>query len=202
MHKIHLSLIVIYIFINNVLIIDYHASSTRTETETKFTSLSFCSTYWSYFISFAQLFSTQLSWYNLYPFLSFCESLSKISDYFCSVICQLNIIWGEAGDSDDHIVPYPDQIEEKPPIFFGDYTKKELNQEILDVTHVEQKKPTIIRTEYGNELECSSKYDTGDPAIGLAPPLLNAGKADHDFMGPPISSRMTEISQSCSSKGD
>ncbi|XP_022896275.1 protein LNK2 isoform X3 [Olea europaea var. sylvestris] len=115
---------------------------------------------------------------------------------------ELNIIWGEAGDSDDHIVPYPDQIEEKPPIFFGDYTKKELNQEILDVTHVEQKKPTIIRTEYGNELECSSKYDTGDPAIGLAPQLLNAGKADHDFMGPPISNRMTGISQSCSSKDD
>lgn len=115
---------------------------------------------------------------------------------------ELNIIWGEARDSDDHIVPYTDQIEEKPPILFGDYTKKELNQEISDATPVEQKKPTNITTEHGNELECSLKYGTGDPATGFDPPLLNARKTDHDSLGPPTSNKMTEISKSCSAKDE
>ncbi|KAL2545075.1 dentin sialophosphoprotein-related [Forsythia ovata] len=106
-------------------------------------------------------------------------------------------MWGEAGESDDHIVPYPDQIKEKPPILFGDYSKNESNQVISDVTPIEKKKPTI-RT----ELECSSKYDTGDPATGFGLPLLNAGKDDHNYMGPPASNKMTEISKSYSSKGD
>ncbi|KAL2491744.1 dentin sialophosphoprotein-related [Abeliophyllum distichum] len=114
---------------------------------------------------------------------------------------ELNIIWGEAGESDDHIVPYPDQIKEKPPILFRDYSKKESNQEISVVTPLEKKKRTI-RTEHETELECSSKYDTGDPATGFGLPLLNAGKEDHDSMGPLASNKMSEISKSYSSKDE
>ena len=45
-----------------------------------------------------------------------------------------NIIWGDATESDDHIVPFPEASEDL-------CNKKEWNQEAAGVTLVEQKKP-------------------------------------------------------------
>ncbi|PIA53730.1 hypothetical protein AQUCO_00900366v1 [Aquilegia coerulea] len=40
-----------------------------------------------------------------------------------------NIIWGEASEVDDHIVPYPSGNEEKPLVIYGDNRKKQFIQE-------------------------------------------------------------------------
>ncbi|GFP92448.1 hypothetical protein PHJA_001389000 [Phtheirospermum japonicum] len=80
-----------------------------------------------------------------------------------------NIIWGEAGENDDHIVPY-DQIEAKPPVLYGDPTEKEASHQTL-----EQKKHS------------NPKHDTGEPPVGFGlkswrdgpdPSSSNAAKAD------------------------
>ncbi|KAG8363698.1 hypothetical protein BUALT_Bualt19G0049500 [Buddleja alternifolia] len=114
-----------------------------------------------------------------------------------------NIIWGEAGECDDHIVPYPEQVEERPPLLFGDPTKKETNRETANVSPVERKKP-IIKSEHGVKLNNNSKYDPGDPATGLAlsswpdetnPSLLDAAKADQDSMGNAASNNITKNSK-------
>ncbi|KAI3445115.1 hypothetical protein Pfo_001780 [Paulownia fortunei] len=114
-----------------------------------------------------------------------------------------NIIWGEAGESDDHIVPYPDQIEEKPPVLFGDSTKKETNQQTSNISHVEQKKHTI-KSVHGVELDSSSKYDIGEPSTGfdldswpdgLDPSSSNAAKADQDSVGAAASNNITKSSK-------
>ncbi|KAK4411122.1 protein LNK2 [Sesamum angolense] len=118
-----------------------------------------------------------------------------------------NIIWGEAGESDDHIVPYPDQIDEKPPVLFGDPTKKETNQQISNVSPVEQKKP-IIKSEHGVELDGSSKYDISEPASGFGmdswsegpvPSSSFAAKADQGSLGTAASSNITKGSKNGSS---
>ncbi|XP_011088416.1 protein LNK2 isoform X2 [Sesamum indicum] len=121
-----------------------------------------------------------------------------------------NIIWGEGGESDDHIVPYPDQIEEKPPVLFGDPSKKETNQQISNVSPVEQKKP-IIKSEHEVELDGSSKYDISEPATGFGmdswpegpgPSSSNAAKADQGSLGTAASSNITKGSKSGSSRDD
>ncbi|KAL8529189.1 hypothetical protein ACS0TY_006585 [Phlomoides rotata] len=77
-----------------------------------------------------------------------------------------NIIWGEAGENDDHIVPYPDQIEEKPPVLFGHPTKKETNKQTSTISTSEQKNSTI-KAEHGVKLESSAEYGTSVPVICL-----------------------------------
>ncbi|KAK4414534.1 protein LNK2 [Sesamum alatum] len=121
-----------------------------------------------------------------------------------------NIIWGEAGESDDHIVPYPDQIEEKPPVLFGDPSKKETNQPISNVSPVEQKKP-IIKSEHEVEVDGSSKYDISEPATGFGidswpegpyPSSSNAAKADQGSLGTAASSNITEGSKNGSCRDE
>ncbi|CAA0808946.1 Unknown protein [Striga hermonthica] len=50
-----------------------------------------------------------------------------------------NIIWGDGGESDDHIVPYPDQIEEKPAVLYG---KESNHQSSTIISPLEPKKHT------------------------------------------------------------
>lgn len=89
--------------------------------------------------------------------------------YICtySVEFQLtDIIWGGAGESDDHIVPYPDQVEEKPSNLFGDPLKKEINQQTSKTSPPEQKNPRA-KAEHGVELDSNCKHDTGELAAGF-----------------------------------
>ncbi|KAK6163037.1 hypothetical protein DH2020_002878 [Rehmannia glutinosa] len=121
--------------------------------------------------------------------------------YYVFVRKQLtNIIWDEAGESDDHIVPYPDQIEEKPPVLFGDPAKKETNQQISNITPVEQKKHTV-KSEHGVELDSSCKHDIGESATGFGldswpdgpdPSSSNAAKSDQDSIGAATSNNVTK----------
>ncbi|KAL3622608.1 hypothetical protein CASFOL_034019 [Castilleja foliolosa] len=110
-----------------------------------------------------------------------------------------NIIWGEAGENDDHIVPY-DKIELKPPVLYGDPTKKEASHHSL-----EQKKRTV-KTEHATKLESNPKHDTGEPPVGLGgdlwpdghePSSSNAAKADQDS-----TSDITKIFKNVSSKDE
>ncbi|XP_038889673.1 protein LNK2 isoform X2 [Benincasa hispida] len=60
-----------------------------------------------------------------------------------------NIIWGEAADSDDHIVPYREASENY-------YDKKEWNQDTVYTKVVEQKSPgTDVDDNHGRKLESS-----------------------------------------------
>lgn len=134
------------------------------------------------------------------------------SDYSTySVVFQLtNIIWGEAGESDDHIVPYNDQIEEKPSNLFGDHPKKETKQQTSNTSPPEKKNPPT-KAEHGVELDTNSKYDSGEPATGFDhtswsdgpdPSSSNVSKAEQDSAGATISKNITKSSESGSLIGD
>ncbi|XP_059651960.1 protein LNK2 isoform X2 [Cornus florida] len=119
-----------------------------------------------------------------------------------------NIIWGETGESDDHIVPYPKGNEEKPPGLCGDRIKAEVNQEAASIIPTEQKK-RIAKTElHGVKLESNSQCDTneGIPPDGYgidswpALSLSNAAKSDKDSMGAEVSNNLTEIAKYDSSR--
>lgn len=119
-----------------------------------------------------------------------------------------NIIWGEAGESDDHIVPYPDQVEEKPPVLFGHPTKKETNQQISTISTSEQKNP-ITKTEHGVKLDSSSKNGTSEPTNGLKtwsditdPSSSNVAEVDRSSMSINASKNVTKSSENGSSTGD
>ncbi|XP_073288497.1 protein LNK2-like isoform X2 [Primulina huaijiensis] len=79
-----------------------------------------------------------------------------------------NITWGETGESDDHIVPYPNRNEENRVVLFGDLANKETNIETSDVSHIKQKKPPT-NTDCQVELANISKYNIRDhsPEFGL-----------------------------------
>ncbi|KAH6824594.1 hypothetical protein C2S53_010408 [Perilla frutescens var. hirtella] len=115
-----------------------------------------------------------------------------------------NIIWGEAGESDDHIVPYPDQIVEKPSILFGDPPKKETNQQTSNTSPPEQKNPPT-KAVHGVELNSNSKYDTGEPAKGFGhtswsdgPDISssNVAKAELDSVGATVSENIKKSLES------
>ncbi|KAL9175439.1 hypothetical protein ABFS82_02G112200 [Erythranthe guttata] len=112
-----------------------------------------------------------------------------------------NIVWGEARESDDHIVPYPGQIEEKPAVLFGDPSKKEINQQTTNISSVEQKKPTV-KSEYAVELDSSPKYDTCEPVTGVGPhsetSSSNAAKADPESIDVAASSNIANSSKNVS----
>ena len=119
-----------------------------------------------------------------------------------SVAFQLsNIIWGEAGEGEDHIVPYPDANEEKSLGSYGDCIKKEKNQEAVDVKTAEQKKPATQSDLHGLTLQSSSQYDTNEdlPAMEFGVDswpdlsLPGAAKANEDTMGTETSNNVTDI---------
>ncbi|KAK9741939.1 hypothetical protein RND81_03G138500 [Saponaria officinalis] len=53
-----------------------------------------------------------------------------------------NILWGEGREADDHIVPYPEDIENKDLLDYGDNDKKELNQEDANIKGSERSPST------------------------------------------------------------
>lgn len=138
-------------------------------------------------------------------------NLNNSRSHSCLCYMQLNnIIWDEAGESDDHIVPYPGQVEEKPSVLFGDTAKKGINQQAINISPVGQKKPTT-KSEYAVEPDSSSKSDTGEPATrvgpgswpdGPVPSSSNDAKADQDSMDIGPSNNITKSSKNGSLIGD
>uniref|UniRef100_A0A5B6ZR00 Protein LNK2 n=1 Tax=Davidia involucrata TaxID=16924 RepID=A0A5B6ZR00_DAVIN len=119
-----------------------------------------------------------------------------------------NIIWGEAGESDDHIVPYREASEEKPPGLHEDGITKELNKEAANIKPTEQKKPIAKTDLHGGKLESNGQYGTNK---GLSPAgfgmdswpglsLSNAAKTDQDSMGTEVSNNLSEIAKFGSSR--
>ncbi|KAI5596102.1 hypothetical protein BDE02_03G184800 [Populus trichocarpa] len=107
-----------------------------------------------------------------------------------------NIIWGEADDSDDHIVPYPEASE--------DYCKKkESNEEASTIKSSEQKAPGAKVDTDGRKLESISNVDTseGTSSLGLDmdrwPNLSssNAAKTEQDSLETSISNNLTDITK-------
>lgn len=102
----------------------------------------------------------------------------------------VNIIWGEADESDDHIVPYPDGSEERPAHLFGHHIKKEWNEEASHVKPTETK-ISVAKSELsrGNVQQNSQDAAYGLPAAGLGVgssvdlSMSNAAKSDRDSMG-------------------
>ncbi|KAL3599648.1 hypothetical protein D5086_007566 [Populus alba] len=119
------------------------------------------------------------------------------SDDAYSLSFQLtNIIWGEAEDSDDHIVPYPEASE--------DYCKKkESSEEASTIKSSEQKAPGAKVDTDGRKLESISNVDTseGTSSLGLDmdrwPNLSsrNAAKTEQDSLETSISNNLTEITK-------
>ncbi|KAH8512682.1 hypothetical protein H0E87_006102 [Populus deltoides] len=119
------------------------------------------------------------------------------SDDAYSLSFQLtNIIWGEAEDSDDHIVPYPEASE--------DYCKKkESSEEASTIKSSEQKAPGAKVDTDGRKLESISNVDTseGNSSLGLDmdrwPDLSspNAAKTEQDSLETSISNHLTEITK-------
>ncbi|KAL3537728.1 hypothetical protein ACH5RR_001094 [Cinchona calisaya] len=121
-----------------------------------------------------------------------------------------NIIWGEAGEGEDHIVPYEDANERKLGSY-GDCIKKEQNHEDVDNKKpAEQKNPVTQSDLHGVKLECSSQCDTNEglPAtefrVASWPDLSlpSAAKTDQGAMRTEVPNNITENSQQDSRSED
>ncbi|XP_048226349.1 protein LNK2 isoform X3 [Ricinus communis] len=107
-----------------------------------------------------------------------------------------NIIWDEAGESDDHIVPYPGAVE--------DHSKeKEWSQETNNIKSEEQKAPGPKVDIHGRKLESSSNFNSSEGAsasgfgIDSWPnlSLSTAAKTDQDSLDASVSNNLTEITK-------
>ncbi|KAI4333014.1 hypothetical protein L6164_017871 [Bauhinia variegata] len=113
-----------------------------------------------------------------------------------------NIIWGEAGESDDHIVPYPEATEDLR-------NRKEWNQEAGNKP-AEQKKPEAKNDFHGRKLGSSSNLNNSE-GISVAGfganswpdlSLSSAVKTDQCSLGTDVSKNSSEISKFSSSRND
>ncbi|CAK9145465.1 unnamed protein product [Ilex paraguariensis] len=117
--------------------------------------------------------------------------------------------WGEGGESDDHIVPYPDGSEEKSHGLYRDLISKEWNQEAADIKHAERKKSAAKNESHGGKLEGNSQKRTNEGlhttgfGMDIWPDLSlsNTAKTDQDSMDTEASNNLIEISQYDSSTG-
>ncbi|KDO41923.1 hypothetical protein CISIN_1g0050322mg, partial [Citrus sinensis] len=108
-----------------------------------------------------------------------------------------NIIWGENGKSDDHIVPYQEENED-----YGN--KKEWSQEATAIKPAERKMPEVKIDFNGGKLECSSNFNSCErnsvSGIGMGSwsdlSSSNAAKTDEEPMGTNVSNRIAEIAKS------
>ncbi|XP_011016297.1 PREDICTED: uncharacterized protein LOC105119807 isoform X2 [Populus euphratica] len=107
-----------------------------------------------------------------------------------------NIIWGEAEDSNDHIVPYPEASE--------DYCKKkESSEDASTIKSSEQKAPGAKVDTDGRKLESISNVDAseGTSSLGLDMDRWhnlsspNAAKTEQDSLETSISNNLTEITK-------
>ncbi|RAL45188.1 hypothetical protein DM860_014598 [Cuscuta australis] len=80
-----------------------------------------------------------------------------------------DIIWGETGGDNDHLVPYPVENDAKPPASHGDSVVEEWNIESLRVKPGHQKK-LDTKSDSHIRLESSSKHaaDEARPAVALS----------------------------------
>ncbi|XP_031091707.1 protein LNK2-like isoform X1 [Ipomoea triloba] len=113
-----------------------------------------------------------------------------------------NIIWGETGESDDHIVPYPDESDGKPPASRGDSVKEEWDLEASNAKPGDQKKPAL-KSGFDIKLESSSKHATDEalPALAFGKDswpdlsLSNTTKMDQGSSCKETTNDVTEISK-------
>ncbi|KAJ7982325.1 protein LNK2-like isoform X1 [Quillaja saponaria] len=114
-----------------------------------------------------------------------------------------NIIWGEAAESDDHIVPYPKASEHLR-------NKKEWNQGAATAKLTEQKLPEDKFDMHGQKHWGSSNLDTkgGISASGSGMDswadlsVFNAVKTDQYSMDTEVSNNLSEISKYGSSRAE
>ncbi|CAJ1978116.1 unnamed protein product [Sphenostylis stenocarpa] len=107
-----------------------------------------------------------------------------------------NIVWGEADESDDHIVPYPEGSED-----LND--KKKWNQEASASKLIEQKRTEIKTDIHQGTLGSSSKFDTiegqsaSESGTNSWPDLSlsSAAKIDQDSLGAEVSKNLEETTQ-------
>lgn len=80
-----------------------------------------------------------------------------------------DIIWGETGGDNDHLVPYQVENDVKPPVSRGDNVEEEWNIEALRVKSGHQKK-LDTKSDSHVRLERSSKHATDEacPALALS----------------------------------
>ncbi|KAI8545956.1 hypothetical protein RHMOL_Rhmol07G0078100 [Rhododendron molle] len=121
-----------------------------------------------------------------------------------------NIIWGEEGETDDHIVPYPEGNEDRPPGLYGGHIKKEWNQEATNAKPPVQNK-YLNNNDYAGDkqegaLRCDSAEGTSAGRCRMEPwpdlSLSHASKTRQDSMGTEVSKDLTEITEIDSSRCD
>ncbi|KAF5733627.1 hypothetical protein HS088_TW16G00067 [Tripterygium wilfordii] len=112
-----------------------------------------------------------------------------------------NIIWGEANESDDHIVPYREGIDDC-------HDKKEWNQEASAIKPAERKTAVPKIDGHGKKLDSSPNLTAnGLSASGFdleSWPIRsssNAAKTNIDFLGAEVSKDLNEITNYDSAKG-
>ncbi|RDX85009.1 Protein LNK2 [Mucuna pruriens] len=114
-----------------------------------------------------------------------------------------NIIWGEGGESDDHIVPYPEVNEDLS-------NKKEWNQEAVETKLTELKRPEAKTDFHERKLGSSSNLDNSGelPGSGYGTnswpdlSLSSAAKIDQGSLGTEVPRNLSEPGQFSSPKGD
>ncbi|KAI4323523.1 hypothetical protein L6164_023120 [Bauhinia variegata] len=114
-----------------------------------------------------------------------------------------NIIWGEAGDSDDHIVPCPEASEDLK-------NKKEWNQEAAGNKLTEHKKQEAKTDFHGRKTESSSNLNNsgGISASGFGAnswtdlSLSNAVKTDQGSLGKEVTKNLYEICEYSSPRNE
>ncbi|KAI8548274.1 hypothetical protein RHMOL_Rhmol07G0261200 [Rhododendron molle] len=119
-----------------------------------------------------------------------------------------NIIWGEEGETDEHIFPFPDGNEDRPPGLYGGHVKKEWNQEATNAKPPVQNKYLNNNDYAGNKQEGALRYDSAEgtsagrcrmePWPDLS--LSHASKTRQDSMGSEVSKDLTEITEIDSSR--
>ena len=114
-----------------------------------------------------------------------------------------NIIWDEAAESGDHIVPYPKASEDCRD-------KKKWKQEATINKPNEQKKPEAKVDLDGKKLESSSNLVNHDKSsesrmrVKSWPdlPLSNAADSERESMGTEVSNSLSEITKYDRSRGN
>ncbi|KAK8469248.1 hypothetical protein PHAVU_005G029800 [Phaseolus vulgaris] len=112
-----------------------------------------------------------------------------------------NIIWGEEGESDDHIVPYPEVNEDVS-------SKKEFNQEASTTKLTELKRPEAKTDFHERKLGSSSKFDNSVelPVLGYGThawpglSLSSSAKIDQESLGTEVSKNLRELGKFSSSR--
>ncbi|XP_020533899.1 protein LNK2 isoform X2 [Jatropha curcas] len=114
-----------------------------------------------------------------------------------------DIIWDEAAESDDHIVPYPEAS--------GDFCKKKKwSQEANNIKSNEQKATGTKIDIHGRKLQSSSNFDSSEGASTLGfgidswpnLSLSTAAKTHQESLDTSVSNNLTEITKFDSSGGD